>query len=419
MMEAHFERGQVLMAQGRYDMAAGEYRLALAVDADNGLLHALLGLCLVETEQYTQATEEAQQAIRLEPDLDFGHFVLARALAGRNRLGEAEVGAREAIRLDPDDANNYALLAGIQFEQRRWQAALDAADEGLRLDPEHIGCVNLRAMALVKLGRSRDAEAVLADTLARDPENAISHANQGWTLLHRGQTGQALEHFSEALRLEPGNESARAGIVEAMKARNPIYGLLLRYFLWMARLSGGAQWAIVLGLLFGQRLLQDLARQNPALKPWVMPILVLYVVFAVMTWIASPLFNLVLRLDRFGRHALTREEVVASNWIGALLVPALVSLVAWLVTDSAAWLLAMIYFGLLMLPVSVLFAMPAGWPRQVLAIYTGALATTVPAAVVSLRLAPDLTVPLVVGFMWGAFLSGFLANGLMMVRVRR
>src|SRR5262249_17996730 len=199
---------------------------------------------------------------------------------------------------------------------------------GLALDPEHVGCTNLRAMALVKLGRNAEAGAALADTLANDPENAFSHANQGWALLHQGQPRQALEHFREALRLEPGLEFARAGILEAIKARNPVYGLMLRYFLWMGRLRRGAHWAVILGLYFVFNcVLGNMADANPAWRPWVMPLQVAYIAFVVLTWIAEPLFNLLLRLDRFGRHALTREEIVATNWVGGLLTPALVSLV--------------------------------------------------------------------------------------------
>jgi tetratricopeptide (TPR) repeat protein len=419
-MDKHYERAWVLLGQRRYDLAADELRLALANDPNDATLHALLGLCLVEAEQWGPATEEARQAVHLGPDLSLGHYVLARALSGRNRLGEAEAAAREALRLDPEDADHYGLLASIQYDQRRWQDALKTAEEGLEKDAEHVGCTNLRAMALVKLGRAGDAQATLSDVLALDPENALSHASQGWALLHQGQTRPALEHFREALRLEPGLDFARAGIVEAMKARNPIYGVMLRYFLFMGRLSRRAQWAIILGLYFGQRALAGLAQQDPAWKPWVTPILVVYVAFAVLTWLAGPLFNLLLRLDRFGRHALSREQVVASNWVGALLVPALVSVVAWFVTRSDLWFLAMIYFGLLLLPVAGAFAVPAGWPRRLMAVYAGALALTPLAAVAAVAAGvPGLVGTLVVGFLWGTLLSGLVANGLMMVRPLR
>ena len=76
----------------------------------------------------------------------------------------------------------------------------------------------------------------------------------GWTLLHDGDPRKAMGHFREALRLDPGMEWARAGIVEAMKARSLIYRIFLSYFLFMNRLSGNAQWATVCGPRSTQRI---------------------------------------------------------------------------------------------------------------------------------------------------------------------
>src|SRR5262249_35174190 len=159
----------------------------------------------------------------------------------------------------------------------------------------------LRAIAMVKLGRRAEAGATIDAALARNPDNALTHANQGWTLLEKGKPKQALEHFREALRLDPENEWARQGIVEALQARNVIYAVMLKYFLWMSRFSNRAQWGIILGAYFGNRLLSALAHSNPDLAPWILPLRILYVCFALMTWMASPFFNLLLRINRFGR----------------------------------------------------------------------------------------------------------------------
>jgi Tfp pilus assembly protein PilF len=57
-------------------------------------------------------------------------------------------------------------------------------------------CTNLRAMALVKLGRNDDATRRSDDALQEDPENALTHANQGWALLYARDHRRALEHFA-------------------------------------------------------------------------------------------------------------------------------------------------------------------------------------------------------------------------------
>ena len=92
-------------------------------------------------------------------------------------------------------------------------------------------------MALTHLGRRGEAGTAIDTALARDPKNALTHANRGWTLLHGGDHARALEHFREALRLDPELAWARRGIVETLSARGPVIRLLLRYFLWMQRIA--------------------------------------------------------------------------------------------------------------------------------------------------------------------------------------
>ena len=256
----------------------------------------------------------------MAPDLPFAHYVRGRVLHARDRHEEAEAAVAEAIRLDSENPDYFWLAGAIQFERRRWSAALSLAEQGLAVDPEHAGCVNLRAMALVQLGRKGEAGQAIGAALARDPDNAVTHANQGWALLHQGDHQKVLEHFREALRLEPELEWARAGIVEALKARNVVYRWMLRYFLWMSRLSSQAQWGIILGGYFGYRMLATVARKHEGVAPYAWALMIAYIGFAVMTWLADPLFNLLLRLNRFGRLALSRKQVVSSNCIGLLLL---------------------------------------------------------------------------------------------------
>jgi Tfp pilus assembly protein PilF len=367
-MNAHLERALLLFQQSRHDMAEAELRQALGMEPHEAYPHALLALCLVELEKFDEATSEAQLAIHLQPDFSFSHYVHARVLYARNLLEQARGAIDEAIRLDPEDADYFSLLAGIHFRDSRWQESLGCAEQGLQFDPEHIGCTNLRAVALVKLGRKAEAGATIDAALSKNPENPTTHANQGWTLLEKGETRKAMEHFRESLRLDPDNDWARQGMVEALKARNIVYGLMLRYFLWMTHFSSRGQWAILLGGYLGYLLLGSVAVSYPALAPWILPLRILYCCFALMTWLASPLFNLMLRVNRFGRHVLSREQTIASDWFGVCLLFALLSLAGWCLTHfNDFYLIAALIFGLLLLPVSSVYRCAAGWPRKTMA----------------------------------------------------
>jgi len=431
-MGAHMERALLLFGQSRYDLAENELRQELGDDPHNPMVHSLLGLCLGEQKRFDEATREVKMAVREAPDVAFTFYALARVMHLRDRLDDAESAIEEAIRLNPHDAVFFSVLAGIQYDQGRWQDALKAAEEGLAIDPEHVGSANLRALALVKLGRSAEAGTTLEAALARDPENSVTHANQGWALLNQGEHAKALEHFREALRLDPNSEIAREGVVEALKARNLVYRLLLRYFLWMSRLSARVQWMVLVGGFLAFRGLRYFATKNPDVAPFVWPVLIVYLLFSLLTWIADPLFNLLLRLDKFGRLVLSREQVVASNWVGGCVLSGLVMVVIWLITGTRDFLIGGGVFGLLCVPLAGTFSCAPGWPRRVMGIYTGLLAFVGLSALTVLLTNPakeDTSKPVEMGrlagyvllglFMLGGFVSGWVANGLMMVRQKR
>lgn len=425
-MNPNLERALLLFQQSRHDLAEAELRLALAHAPQDAYAHALLALCLAAREKLDDATAEARQSIHLAPDFPFAHYAHARVMYDRNHYPEARAAIEEAIRLDAMDADYFSLLAAIHFDEKRWADALKAVDQGLQFDPEHVGCANLRAMAMVKLGRRAEAGATIAATLAKNPDNSLTHANQGWTLLEKGEPPRALEHFREALRLDPENEWARSGIIEALKARNFIYAAMLKYFFWMSKLSTRAQWGILLGGYFGNRLLGTMADSNPALAPWVLPLRILYIAFALLTWTADPLFNLLLRLNKFGRLALSREQIVASNCIGTSLLLALLALGGCLGFGFAGgWLLGALVFGLLVLPLAGTFKCAAGWPRVTMASYTGVMAGAGILAVILQFISEPNTgtkaagAALLMVFILGAVGSGWMANILIMQRPKR
>ena len=227
-MNAEIERAQLLINQSRFEMAEKELRSAAAQNPEDFRVHALLAYCLLRLGRHGEALSEAEIAISKEPGAPYPQYMRALILVETGKRAEAKIAVREAIRLDPSDADHFALLGGIHLDDKSWAEALKSAESALVLDAEHVQGANVRAAALVKLGRGAEAGRTLDAALAREPESAVTHANMGWTLLERGDHAKAQEHFREALRLAPQQEWAREGIVESMKARNPIYRLMLQ-----------------------------------------------------------------------------------------------------------------------------------------------------------------------------------------------
>jgi Flp pilus assembly protein TadD len=372
-MSAYLDRARLLLAQSRPADAERESMRALAQQPDDPSALALLALSRIEQDKRTAALEAAREAVGLAPDQPFFHYVHAHVLRNMDRSEEAFRAIQESLRLDPADADTFALLSSIELGRSRWPAALDAAETALALNAEHVGAANLRAMALVRLGRKAEAMESVDYALDRAPENAFSHANQGWNCLHQNDPRKAQEHFREALRLDPDLEYAREGMLEALKARNPVYRVMLAYFLWLGRQSARFQWAFIIGIFFGGRIARTLSESQPALN-WIWwPLLGLFYGFVYLSWTAHPMFNLLLRFDRFGRHVLSPDQRKGAAWFGASFALAIGALLGWVATANQVLLFSTVVGAILSICIAATFNR-TGRDRTILGSCTAALA---------------------------------------------
>ena len=358
----------------------------------------------------------AAMPFHLAPDYAPVHAVLGQIQLDQKQLAGAKVALEEAIRLDPHDEDNFAGMARYHLMKKDWQSALECAEQGLAIEPDDPACNNFRAYALERMGKAEIAVDAAKQALGRNPDDANSHAIHGWALLNKNQHRLAQESFREALRLDPGNEFARTGMIESLNANNIIYRWIFRWYSAMSRLSVRVQWMVIIGFLVLQRFLNVLAANNPAIRPFVIPLIILYLLFVVLTWIAQPLFNTFLRFHSFGKYLLNRDEIVASNWIVAMGVFGVVSaLVAMVVTGFWQFAIFFLLYAIFMLlPISGVFRCPRGWRRWLMIAITvvvGACGLTYLGAALFNIEAPPILIPI---FFYGNFGAQLLSNFLVM-----
>jgi tetratricopeptide (TPR) repeat protein len=362
-MNPHYERGLLLFQRDRFEEAAAEFQAATAQAEDDPFIQGMLALCLSRLDRHQQALQAATRAVELAPNIDHGHYVLARVLTDRSRLAEAREAILRAIELAPDDASNHGMLARIEYEREHWQAALTAADAGLQQDAESDLCLHYRSLALAKLGRHAEAERDQETLLAADPEDPCTHVARGWTLLEQGRTAPAKEHFLEALRLDPSRPDARIGLANALKAQHFIFGVTLRFLLYLDRFRAWVVWIFIIGFFIGLRQLDRLGVAHPDLMVGIFFIKALFWSAIILIVVAQPLFGLVLRLDRDGRRTISPDQTRASNWHLVCLVTALALGLLW--TWKGGILIRALAFATLMLTFAITNTYQAspGWVR--------------------------------------------------------
>ncbi|MEL6537189.1 MAG: tetratricopeptide repeat protein [Bacteroidota bacterium] len=414
MMVAHLTRANLLLQQGNYQEAEKELKAALEQNPNMPEALRLLAVVKLEMGDNEAGLQVAERALAADPGHAEGHYILGFAQVRSRQLDQAEKSLNEAILLDPRQSHYFALQGGIALDRKQFDKAEEWANQALALDAENMQALNLRATAQRMQGNKAGADDTLYRALEKEPDNSQSHANLGWSRLDQGKPTEALDHFREALRLDPTNSLAKSGLVEALKARYWVYRAFLSYFLWMSKQRSQVQWFIIVAVLFGNRILRAIMKSSPELTPILMPILVLIIIFALSTWVISPIFNLALFVNPYGKYALSKEDRQVARLTGTALSIALVSAIAFWILGSDLLLMLAVYAGMMMIPVSTLNSAGNAKGKRTLRWFTVGLALVGFAAIVMSMLQGSLYMPLVGGFAIGVFGFQWIANFIIM-----
>ena len=317
------ERGRALLDVGRPKDAESQFRRALAAEPDDADHHAYLAQALLQQGRHLEARDAARSGLAAEPDHVGALVLLSAAMAGLGEFDAALIAVRRGLQIAPEWSELHRQEGALLLAQDRPMQALPCLERARALAPEDAHIAALQAAALFNARQFADAEQAVAEALGLDPDNAEAHRLRGLLSLRRGGGRAAVDAHRQALRLDPTEAEYREGMSLAMKSRNPLYGLLLRFGDWQRGLPDGARWAVFLAPFIATKLLQPFDGQV-----WARVLLVLVFGLVLLTWTLEPVMNTVLLCSRYGRNLLpsgTRRATYAfvayvTTALGAALV---------------------------------------------------------------------------------------------------
>ena len=294
------QRGQVLLELGRAREAEAQFRTALGADPNDATLHALLAQALLRQERYEQARDASRTALAADPEHVLAMSTLAASLGGLEQYSEGLEAVRRGLALAPEIAGLHQQEASLLLAMKQPQDALASVERARRLDPESSAGAALQAGVLFELRRFDEADAAVDEALRLDPENPDAHRIRGYIALRRGGGRSAVLAHRAALRLDPTDANSREGLSLSLKSRNPLYGQLLRFSMWLDALPNGLRVLVLLLPFLLTRVLRPFDGQT-----WATVLLIVVVALVVLTWTLEPLMNCVLLLSGEG-HLLDR-----------------------------------------------------------------------------------------------------------------
>lgn len=359
---------EILIDQKKFDEAERMLRDLLAQEVNNVYYLTLLAEVKLQQGEEATAREIIENAIGIAPDAAHLYYVKSRVLSQLDQFNEAETVIEQAIALDPYDADYYAWFARVKLIRKKYTEALELADKALEIDPENLLGLNTRSTAQLKLNNKAGAFETIEDALRHDPNNPYTHANYGWGLLEKGEHKKAMEHFKEALQHNPNYEYAQAGLLEALKAGNPVYRYFLKYSFFMGNLTAKYQWGVIIGFYVGMKVLRSVAQNNEALQPYLTPLIVLLALVAFSTWVITPISNLFLRFNKYGQLLLEESERKSSNFVAVSMAVFAAGTLAYLLTSEDRYLPIAVLGFAMMVPFSVMLTPTK--PKYALIVYT-------------------------------------------------
>lgn len=403
-------RIEILIQQKRYTEARQIIEVLLTQNSDQPFLLSLLAEIHLQQDEPEQAAGVIDHSISLAPEAAYLYYIKSRICICLGQYDEAEKQIAQAISLDVRDAHFHAFHAQIKLLRKQYQEALELADRALEADAENLLALNIRSSALIKLNKKEEAFITIEGALREDPNNAYTHTNYGWGLLEKGNHKKALEHFKEALQNDPAQDMARMGMLEAIKAANPLYRLFLKYSFFMSNLTAKYQWGVIIIFYLITRTLRTIAQKNETLQPYLTPIVILLTVIAFSTWVIAPISNLFLRFNRYGRLLLDQNEKRNSSLVALSLVVSFIGLISYFLLGDDRFLSIAAFGFAMMLPLGILFS--GGKNQKTLQIYTLAMTTAGVSAIILTFMSNDLfniaSVLFILGFIGFQWLSNFI-----------
>lgn len=187
-----------------------EQRLGLRRHVDASLARAYFNLGVIQAQdtkvsavdRFARAAESFEKAAEIDADFPQVQASLGIARFNARQFEQAIAPLTRALAASPADANLKRMLATAWLDTQAWEKAAAALND----DPELARDPSLqfgRGLALLRSGRVREAEKVLAGLASREEESAAAHALLGEARFELGRYAEAVAPLERALQLKP------------------------------------------------------------------------------------------------------------------------------------------------------------------------------------------------------------------------
>ncbi len=190
-------------------------------------------------ENLAKAKEYFEQAIAIDRDYALAWYGLSKyywmmgftgLMPSKSAHSQSSQAATKALQLNPMLPEILAMLGAIRAANFDWKEAEREFRHALEIDPNSDEVlINYSWFYLTPMRRLGEAIAAMKRVLERDPLSSISLIFLGWFYSFTGQWDHAIQHFRNALDLDPNYHQARRFLGLALIGKGMIDEGILEY----------------------------------------------------------------------------------------------------------------------------------------------------------------------------------------------
>ena len=216
-------KGTLLRQSGQAGAAVAALAEAAKVFPKSGKVQAAMGRSLMDLGRIDEALQAYSVALELAPDSPAWEAEKKSASELRERLGQAEVRAKSAR-----DAGAWESLAKLRMQARQYPQAAEAASEAVKRGKARSSALLLRALALERGAKTKEAAADFRRIPAGTPEYLLSLYHRAYLARLDGDDAAEEKIWEEGKRSQPNDATSRLMLVLCWKRRGTLEARLGR-----------------------------------------------------------------------------------------------------------------------------------------------------------------------------------------------
>lgn len=226
------ERPKLLLAtalahSGKTDEAIAQYEAAEEISPNDSQLHRDFGAALLKANRLSEAEKELRAAAAVNPQDAEATLMLARCLVAERKYDDATAQMDLYLKSKPDDDRARFTFVSELIDASKYDEALAELGRASQSAQESLPALKLRFDALAGEKRDDEALATLTKAAALAPQEADIPSKMAQLYLARKDYPSAAKEFLAALKIDPRNTAALAGLVSAEYSAND-YGDALK-----------------------------------------------------------------------------------------------------------------------------------------------------------------------------------------------